>query len=98
MIEHRAKVNVKVPVLPCKYNGQTIFPTGIWIGTYFSEELKAVQKYGYTFKFIKAYEFSKIDLFSDYVKHFYEQKKNSIDPERYLSKMHLNQPLLPSLP
>jgi len=27
--EHRAKVNVKVPVLPCKYNGKTIFPTGL---------------------------------------------------------------------
>jgi hypothetical protein len=26
--EHRAKVNVKIPVLPCKYNGKTIFPTG----------------------------------------------------------------------
>jgi|SRR5277367_879005 hypothetical protein len=91
MIEHRATVNVKIPILPCKHNGKTIFPTGIWIGTYFSEELKAVQKYGYTFKFIEGYEFSKMDLFSDYVRNFYEQKRNSTGPKRFIAKMHLNQ-------
>ena len=90
-VEVNCPLNVKVPVLPCKYNGKTIFPTGIWIDTYFSEELKAVLSLGYTFKFIEAYEFSKRDLFTDYVQHFYEQKRNSIGPERYLSKMQLNQ-------
>ena len=90
-VEINCPLNVKVPVLPCKYKGKTIFPTGVWIGTYFSEELKAVQKYGYTFKFINGYEFSKADLFTDYVNHFYEQKKNSIGPQRFISKMQLNQ-------
>jgi DNA polymerase type B, organellar and viral len=30
-------------------------------------------------------------LFSDYVNNFYEQKKNSIGPKRFIAKMHLNQ-------
>ena len=84
-------IYVKISVLPCKFNGETIFPIGRWEGTYFSEELKVVLTLGYKFKFIKAYEFSKIDLFSGYVYKFYEQKKNSIGPERFIAKMHLNQ-------
>ena len=42
-------------------------------------------------KFIEGYEFTKIDLFSGYVNNFYEQKRNSIGPERFIAKMHLNQ-------
>lgn len=30
-------------------------------------------------------------MFSDYVNNFYEQKKNSIGPKRFIAKMHLNQ-------
>jgi hypothetical protein len=77
-------------VLPCKFKGKTIFPTGRWIGTYFSEEIKAVLSLGYKFTFIEAYEFSKIDLFNEYVNHFYEQKRNSTGPARFIAKMHLN--------
>lgn len=66
------------PILPYKHKGKTIFPTGTWIGTYFSEELKAVIPHGYEVKLIRGIEFSKIDLFTDYVKHFYQiKKKNS---------------------
>lgn len=83
--------DIKTPLLPCKHNGKTIFPTGSWIGTYFSEELKAVLPHGYKFNFLEGYEFSKIDLFSDYVNHFYDKKKNSVGPERFIAKMHLNQ-------
>jgi hypothetical protein len=83
--------DIKLPLLPCKYNGKTIFPTGTWTGIYFSGELKAVSAHGYKFKFLEAYEFSQIDLFSDYVTHFYEQKRNSVGPKRFLAKMHLNQ-------
>jgi hypothetical protein len=36
--------NMLKPVLPYKHLGKTIYPTGCWIGIYFSEELKAVQK------------------------------------------------------
>lgn len=90
-VEVTCPKDIKVPVLPCKYQGKTIFPTGKWIGTYFSEELNAVIKYGYKFKFIEGYEFSKIDLFTEYVNHFYEQKKNATGSERFIAKMHLNQ-------
>lgn len=44
--------NIKIPLLPCKYLGKTIFPTGSWIGTYFTEELKAVLPMGYNLKFL----------------------------------------------
>ena len=83
--------NLQVPVLPCKFNGKTIFPTGSFTGTYFSEELKAVLPFGYKFKFIKGIEFSKKDLFSEYVNHFYLQKKISVGDSRFIAKMHLNQ-------
>jgi len=33
----------------------------------------------------------KIDLFGDYVNHFYDKKRNSVGPERFISKLHLNQ-------
>nr|UEX92951.1 hypothetical protein [Marasmius crinis-equi] len=80
------------PLLPHKHNNETIFPTGGWKGYYFSEELKAVLPYGYKFKLIKGYEFSKINLFKDYVDHFYYKKKNAkSDSERLIAKMHLNQ-------
>jgi len=82
--------DIKVPVLPCKFNGNLIFPSGSWIGTYFSEELKAVLSLGYKFKFIEAYEFNKIDLFNDSVNNFYEQKRNSTGAVRFIAKMHLN--------
>ena len=32
-----------------------------------------------------------MDLFSDYVRNFYEQKRNSTGPKRFIAKMHLNQ-------
>jgi hypothetical protein len=48
---------------------------GTWTDTYFSEELKAVQKLGYKITLIKGIEFDKTDLFSGYVKHFYDKKK-----------------------
>jgi hypothetical protein len=79
------------PVLPYKYEGKTIYPTGYWIGVYFSEELKAVEKLGYKITLIKGYEFSKIDLFSKYIDHFFEKKKLSSGATRFIAKMHLNQ-------
>ena len=78
------------PVLPFHKDGKTIYPVGTWFGTYFSEELKAVEKLGYQIILIKGYEFTKIDLFSDYVKHFYEIKKNSTGVERAIAKNKLN--------
>lgn len=67
--------NMERPMLPYKHEGKTIFPTGTWVGVYFSEELKAMVKLGYKIKLINGYEFSKIDLFSSYVDYFYKIKK-----------------------
>lgn len=67
--------NIKIPLLPHKYENKTIFPTGKWIGVYFSEELKAVKPHGYKITLIRGYEFSKINLFDKYVDHFFEKKK-----------------------
>lgn len=90
-VEVNSSKDIKIPLLPCKYKGKTIYPTGSWTGVYFSEELKAVLPQGYQFKFLEGYEFSKIDLFSEYVTHFYEKKKNSVGGARFIAKMHLNQ-------
>jgi hypothetical protein len=83
--------NILKPLLPYKHNNKTIYPTGSWIGVYFSEELKAVVKHGYQIKLLKGYEFSKMDLFSEYVDHFYGKKSNSTGAQRWIAKMHLNQ-------
>ena len=80
------------PLLPYKYQGKTIFPRGKWIGIYFSEELKAVSKHGYKINLIRGYEFSKINLFKDYVRDFFKLKRNAKTPaEKLIAKMHLNQ-------
>jgi hypothetical protein len=78
------------PVLPFHHEGKTIYPVGTWVGTYFSEELKAVAKLGYKITLIKGYEFSQADLFSDYVNTFYEIKKYSTGVERDTAKLQLN--------
>jgi len=41
--------------------------------------------------FYKVLNLVRLDLFNDYVNHFYEQKRNSVGPERFIAKMHLNQ-------
>jgi hypothetical protein len=84
--------NIIRPLLIYKDNGRAIHLTGKWIGVYFSEELKAVSNHGYKIKLIEGYEFSKVDLFSTYVEHFYDKKKfSSTSAERLIAKMHLNQ-------
>lgn len=79
------------PLLLYKYKGKTIFPTGIFTGVSFSEELKAIEKDGYKITLIRRVEFSKTYLFNTYVEHFYNKKKFSYGPERFIAKMHLNQ-------
>jgi len=83
--------NIKLPFLPYKHLGKTIFPIGKWKGTYFSEEIKMAIKHGYKVQFFKAYEYSKDNLFEEYIKHFYEIKKNNFGTYRFIAKMHLNQ-------
>lgn len=85
--------NIKIPLLPFKYQSKTIHPKGKWIHIYFSEELKAAQKHGYKINLIRGYEFSKIDLFSKYVNFFYNEKKIAQDNSaaKFIAKMQLNQ-------
>ena len=60
------------------------------VGVYFSEELKAVEKYGYKIEPIQGIEFSKAKLFSEYIDHFYDIKKYSTGSSRWIAKLHLN--------
>jgi len=83
-------LNMKRPVLPFHKDGKTIYPVGNWIGTYFSEELKAVSKLGYQIKLIRGYEFSRVDLFTKYVNTFFEIKRTSSGPEKMIAKLLLN--------
>ena len=81
----------KGAALPFKYKGKTIFPTGTWVATYFSEELKEAKKYGYKFTLISGLEFSRFEsLFDSYIDHFYAIKRNSTGPVRKNAKMMLN--------
>lgn len=82
--------NVK-PMLPFKLDNKTIYPHGRWSGVYFTEEMKLLLKYGYKFKLIKGYEFSKVDLFTKYVEYFYKIKSTSSGSTKFIAKMHLNQ-------
>ena len=82
--------NLIYPLLPYKNDGLTIHPTGKFTGTYFSEELKAVQAKGYKINLIDGYEFSKINLFNKFIDYFYNIKKNSKGAERFIAKLHLN--------
>lgn len=78
------------PVLPYHHLGKTIYPVGTWKSTYFSEELKAVVKLGYKITLIRGYEFTKADLFSSYVNHFYKIKSTTTGTEKQLAKLQLN--------
>lgn len=82
---------MEIPLLPLKHENETIHPLGSWVGVYFTEELKAVAKYGYKIELIKVYNFSKSNIFTRYIEYFYNIKKFAIGPLRLIAKMHLNQ-------
>ena len=83
--------NLMYPLLPHKIDGDTVHPIGTWVGIYFSEELKFVKEHGYKVELITVHKFSKEDVFTNYVNHFYNEKKISSGSERFIAKMHLNQ-------
>jgi hypothetical protein len=45
---------------------------------------------GYEIQILKLYKFSKEDLFSEYVNKFFEIKRTSSGPTKFIGKMHLN--------
>lgn len=75
-----------MPILPYRTKGKTIYPVGIWRGTYFSEELKEAIQIGYKIKPIRGYEYSKFNLFDGYINHFYEKKNIALVPPGLLLK------------
>nr|YP_010165715.1 hypothetical protein K8L25_mgp05 [Lactarius trivialis]QRN74287.1 hypothetical protein [Lactarius trivialis] len=83
--------NLTIPLLPFKVFNETLHPLGSWIGIYFTEELKAVEKFGYRIELIKVYNFSKANIFNKYIDYFYGIKKVSTGAMRLIAKMHLNQ-------
>ena len=89
-VEVLCPITMERPVLPYHLDGKTIYPVGNWKGIYFSEELKAVSKLGNQIKLIKGYEFSKANLFDNYINYFYEIKKTSTGVERNMAKLQLN--------
>ena len=82
LTEIQCPENIDKPMLPLRYKGKTIFPKGKGVGTYFSEELKAVLPLGYKIKLLEGIEYSKIDLFTKYVNTFYKIKMTSTGSER----------------
>ena len=87
--------NIKIPLLPMKHQGKTIFPRGKWRWSYFSEELKAVMEHGYIIEPVlnsEAVEMKGAYIFKEYIDAFYAQKSTAgkDSPERWIAKMHLN--------
>ena len=78
-VEVECPTTVTKPMLPVKYKGKTIYPTGKWTATYFSEEIKAVLELnlGYKFKIIKAQRFTRDNIFAEYINDLYKVKQNS---------------------
>jgi DNA polymerase type B, organellar and viral len=80
-VEVNAPLDLNVPILQKRIltkNGyRTIAPVGKWTGTYFSEEIKAAKKLGYTFKVINGFIFNKLNIFKDFINDLYKFKENS---------------------
>jgi hypothetical protein len=85
------KDDLKIPFLPFKIFNEILHPLGSWIGVYFTEKFKGIIKYGYTVDLIKVYNFSKSNIFNDYIEYFYNIKRISKGAQRLIAKMHLNQ-------
>jgi hypothetical protein len=83
-------INILKPILPFKYQGKTIFPTGTWVATYFSEEIKEGLKLGYKFEYYEGYEFDSYPIFNSYVHDFHEEKKHATGAKKFIAKLHLN--------
>ena len=87
----QAPKDIIMPLLPFRLkSGNVIYPSGQWTGTYFSEELKTVMKYGYKVIPLQGYSFEKEYYFNDYVNYFYNLKKMANGSLRYIIKGLLN--------
>jgi DNA polymerase elongation subunit (family B) len=90
--------NMKRPFLPYREskNKSLIFPTGKFVGVYYSEEFKFAKKLGYKIIPIKGYLFKTIDSnpFKNYVSNLFEKrqeaKRNDNDAMSYIYKILMN--------
>ena len=83
------------PFLPYKEHERLLFPTGRFIGVYFSEELKYARNLGYKILPLKGYLFEeKKSPFEGFVSNLYEKrleaKKSSHDGMSYVYKILMN--------
>lgn len=87
---------IKKPFLPYRDQNDTlIFPTGEFIGVYYSEELKYARDLGYTVIPISGYLFEKMespfrDFVSDLFQNRLEAKKKGNDALSYVYKLIMN--------
>ena len=80
-----------IPVLPFRsQEGKLIFPTGDWVGTYYSEELLLAKEYGYSFRPVEAIIFRESKPFlKDYVDYFTKIKEMG-GAYRQIGKLFIN--------
>ncbi len=72
---------------------RTISPTGTWRYWYYSEELKNVEKLGYTYTVLRGYLFDKEEIFTQYVEYLYKIKSATLTkatPLYHIPKLLLN--------
>lgn len=86
---------IKKPFLPYRGDDRLIFPTGRFVGVYFSEELKYARQIGYTVIPISGYLFKKKESpFKEFVSSLYESrleaKKDGNEALSYVYKIIMN--------
>jgi hypothetical protein len=83
--------NSYLGLLPMHSDNLLVLPNGEFFGTWFSEELKFAEKYGYEIQVIKGYQFSKVQhIFNQYVDDSYNIRLNAIGFKKSISKFLLN--------
>ena len=86
--------DVKAPLLLHRLNTNTVAPTGTWTDIYSSIEIKRAIQLGYKFHYKKCVYFECDYIFTNYVKYYYHQKKNS---DKYSSHYTISKLMLNSL-
>ena len=89
--------NIIRPFLPYRDNNKTLlFPTGNFVGVYYSEELKYARDLGYQIVPLRGYLFESLDTspFINYVSNLYESrkkaKKDGDEAMSYIYKLLMN--------
>ena len=72
---------------------RTVAPLGTWTDIYSSEEIyNAMDNFGYKFKILRGYLFSRGLVFNDFINNFYDLKSLSsrTSPRFFIAKLILN--------